>query len=854
VKLAGFGICRYGLPYGLPLSEPLRLKGKELRHREGLLVELASGGGAVGWGEAAPLPGFSREGLDEVIWQLRGLASSMMGRGVTEDILDPEGAFARELDATGLAPSARFGFELALLDLWAVSSGKALPELLTPRPRASVPVNALISSPDYALGETRRARAAGYEAVKLKVGARSVEEDVELVRSVRWALGDAASLRLDANRAWSPEEAERFARGTADLGFEYVEEPLADPTRLPFLAGSHGLPVALDESLADVEPEALEDYGYARAVVLKPTLLGGISRTLRFARRASRLGVQSVISSAYETDVGMSALVALAAGVGDGEVPAGLDTYRRLAGEVLEPRLELPAPRVDVRALFGERREIERRLLRPVGYHGLMDDATRIPCPLRAAARRSPDAPAIVGVDGSLTYRELDARVSAAAGRARELGFGAGDRLALHLPKGERYLVLLLALIRTRAVACLLSTRLPPRGAAPLLERVACRALVSSSEELLEAASVQRVRPEDLLSDGPAERDRPQPAEKVWLVPDLPATIVFTSGSTAAPKAALHTFGNHFFSAEGSNANIALAPGDRWLYSLPPYHVGGLSILFRCLLAGATVVLPEPGAPLGDAIGGTTHVSLVSTQLLRLLREKDFERGGLKALLLGGGQIPVSLVDEAAARGLPIHTSYGLTEMASQVTTTPPGASLEELRTSGRLLPHREVALSGDGEILVKGKTLFAGYVKGDIIDRPLDADSWFHTGDLGELDESGYLRVRGRKDNLFVSGGENIQPEEVEEVLSGLEGVEEAVVVPVPDPEFGLRPVAFVRTAGGFTKPETLERALGPVLPRFKIPVAFHGWPEQVGPGGMKVDRTFLRERARRLHPERRS
>ena len=116
------------------------------------------------------------------------------------------------------------------------------------------------------------------------------------------------------------------------------------------------------------------------------------------------------------------------------------------------------------------------------------------------------------------------------------------------------------------------------------------------------------------------------------------------------------------------------------------------------------------------------------------------------------------------------------------------------------------------------------------------------------------YLRVWGRKDNLFVSGGENIQPEEVEEVLSGLEGVEEAVVVPVPDPEFGSRPVAFVRTAGGFRKPEALERALGPILPRFKIPVAFHGWPEQVGPGEMKVDRTFLRERARQLHPERRS
>jgi O-succinylbenzoic acid--CoA ligase len=169
-------------------------------------------------------------------------------------------------------------------------------------------------------------------------------------------------------------------------------------------------------------------------------------------------------------------------------------------------------------------------------------------------------------------------------------------------------------------------------------------------------------------------------------------------------------------------------------------------------------------------------------------------------------------------------------------------------------LPHRGVGISDDEEIRVRGKTLFAGYVKGETLDRPLDADGWFHTGDLGALDESGYLRVRGRKDNLFVSGGENIQPEEVEAVLSGLEGVEEAVVVPVPDAEFGSRPVAFVQTAGGVTEPETLERELGQVLPRFKIPVAFHGWPEEVGPGGMKADRRFLRTLARRLHSGRQS
>ncbi len=361
MKLAGFRLYRYELP----LFEPLALKGVVLRHREGLLLELTGAGGATGWGEASPLPGFSRESLDATAGQLRGLASCMVGREITDKWIDN---FGLEMDAMNLAPSVRFGFELALWQLYAAAHDKTLAELVAPRPRRTVPVSALISGlPHKALEEARRVRSDGYEAVKLKVGGRAVEEDVELICALNEKLGDAVALRLDANRAWSLEEAEEFARGTANLRFEYVEEPLSDPTLLPTFAGDCDVPVALDESLAGMEPEALGDHGYARAAVLKPTLLGGISRTLRFADLASRLGMRAVVSSAYETGVGTAALVALAAGIGGEEVPVGLDTYRRLAGDVLRPPLDLPAPRVDVFAVAGVRREIDSRLLRPVG-------------------------------------------------------------------------------------------------------------------------------------------------------------------------------------------------------------------------------------------------------------------------------------------------------------------------------------------------------------------------------------------------------------------------------------------------------------------------------------------------------
>jgi O-succinylbenzoate synthase len=343
VNLAGFDLYRYSLP----LRGHLALGGVTLRRREGLLLRLSGDDGSEGWGESAPLPGFSKESLDEAALQLRRLAEALIGREVTDDWIDRDGAKSRELERTAPAPSVRFGLEMAVWNLCATSSGKTFPELVTPQPRAKVPVNGLLSGTlDRILEDARRMRNAGYEAVKLKVGMKTVVEDIRLVRALVEELGNVISVRLDANRAWGYEEAARFVRGAPR--FEYIEEPLADPARLPELAEELGVPVALDESLVGMEPDELGEHHYARAIVLKPMLLGGISRALRMAERALRLGMTPVVSSSYESGVGTAALVALAAGIGERPIPSGLDTYRALAEDVLETPLALPAPRVDV--------------------------------------------------------------------------------------------------------------------------------------------------------------------------------------------------------------------------------------------------------------------------------------------------------------------------------------------------------------------------------------------------------------------------------------------------------------------------------------------------------------------------
>src|SRR5918998_4855240 len=357
MKLANFDL--YG--YSLPLTRPLTPEGVTLHYREGLLLKLSGDDGSEGWGETAPLPGFSVESREEAVRQLRRLAGSMVGRGVDEDWVDPCGAFGRDLDH--VASSVRFGLELALWNLYASSSRRTLPELVTPSSRAVVPVNGLLAgSPTDVLAEARRMKDAGYSSIKLKVGTRTVAEDVALVRALGKELGESISLRLDANRAWGYEEAADFAGGTAGGRFEDVEEPLADPARLPDLIREFGVPVALDESLVEMEPEKMQE-SFAVAFVLKPTLLGGISRTLRVAGLARRLGVTPVISSAYESGVGTAGLVALAAGIGDRPVPAGLDTYRAMAQDVLETPLNLPAPEVGVKETMNASRTIDVRRL-----------------------------------------------------------------------------------------------------------------------------------------------------------------------------------------------------------------------------------------------------------------------------------------------------------------------------------------------------------------------------------------------------------------------------------------------------------------------------------------------------------
>ena len=357
-----------------------------------------------------------------------------------------------------------------------------------------------------------------------------------------------------------------------------------------------------------------------------------------------------------------------------------------------------------------------------------------------------------------LTYAELEREATSAARRLAARGARRGATVALCLDPGLEYVVLLHALMKLGCVAYPINTRLPERE---------IDAEIASAEPALTVA-----RGSDLTL---TEADMPLLGEHD--LDELHCRIL-TSGTSGEPRPIGLTYGNHLWSAVGSAFNLGVEPTDRWLCCLPLFHVSGLSIVMRSVIYGTTAVIHDGfdvdriGASLeGD---GVTVISVVATQLVRLL-EAGIDLLPLRAVLVGGGPVPEEVLEEGLARGATVVQTYGLTEAASQVTTLSPTDARRKLGSAGRPLLTTHLRISG-GEILVQGPTVAPGCA---------DEVGWLHTGDLGRIDEDGFVYVTGRLGDVIVTGGENVLPAEVEEALLRHPDVADAAAVGRADSEW---------------------------------------------------------------------
>jgi len=459
--------------------------------------------------------------------------------------------------------------------------------------------------------------------------------------------------------------------------------------------------------------------------------------------------------------------------------------------------------------------------------------------------------PYIISDEISLTYKQFSDLVKQGTVVLQKNGIQEGDFVALCGVANITYLISIFAIIHVGAIVAPVNPKFPENQIIELLAQIGCTKIIcdtplSQRVENSGIACLNWIRLKQKNNGIPAT----QALKAIPLNRD--ATVIFTSGSSGNYKPALHTIGNHYYSAIGSNENLLVSPGDHWLLSLPLFHVGGLAIIFRTFIAGGSVIVTKREMPIGKIIKkfDITHISMVATQLHRLFLSKITEKEltTLKALLLGGSKIPSRLIEQAQKYSIPVYTTYGSTEMSSQITTTEPGDLVGQLRTSGKPLKYNEIKIDLDGEILVRGKTLFSGYISYNLIRTHRDGEGWFRTGDIGVMDEKENLTVIGRKDNMFISGGENIYPEEIEQVLNNIDGIAESIVVAVEEKEYGSIPVAFLRTdKNRVADEEELKENMVRYLPRYKIPKKFYNWPD-IEEGKLKPDRDYLKKFAQNL------
>lgn len=345
MKILSLNVSKYKIPFKFPLTVNNRI----LTSREGLVVQLMNSNGVTGFGEIAPFPGLHKENLDKVFAELHQLWPYLNKTIADKSFYKINGEFEKWLGSGNLSPSTKFGIELALLNLVAASEKKPLYALLSESYTPYIKLNGLLAgSPASVYTQAKRLVEQGYQTLKIKVGRQPIKNDIRMIQNLRNIIGEDIDIRLDANRAWSLEDAIIFGNAVAECKIEYIEEPLKAPEEVSKFYGKTAMPVALDETLADIPLSKYVPEECIKAFVLKPSILGGIEKTVKICRRAEDNGIVPVISSTFDSGITLTALAQIAAIYTSPDTAMGLDTYKWLKEDLLDIPFKAEGGKVDI--------------------------------------------------------------------------------------------------------------------------------------------------------------------------------------------------------------------------------------------------------------------------------------------------------------------------------------------------------------------------------------------------------------------------------------------------------------------------------------------------------------------------
>jgi len=428
--------------------------------------------------------------------------------------------------------------------------------------------------------------------------------------------------------------------------------------------------------------------------------------------------------------------------------------------------------------------------------------------------------------EGWVTGEELLQRSEAAAGRLAAAGLVAGDRVLLSGGASADFVVAHVAALRSGLVIVPVNSAYTRRELSVIVDNARPRAALLEPAEMrgwateLDASMVVSGLDID-LPDGPA------PALDAMSSGD-PALLPYTSGTTGTPKGALLNHGNLVASSEATRLAWRRGPDDRLILCLPLFHVHGLGVgLHGVLLSGGSAILQrsfDPERVLAAAADDATMFFGVPTMYARLARAPGGERlGALRLCACGSAPLSADLHREIAANcRQTVLERYGMTE--TLMLTSNPYDGERRAGTVGFPLPGVELHLDEQtGEILVRGPAVFDGYFeRPDATAEAFDADGFFRTGDIGELSDDGYVTIVGRAKELIITGGYNVYPREVEDVLRAHPSVIDVAIVGTPSPEWGETVTAYVESEDDFDPDELLSYA-GDQLVAYKRPRLIH-------------------------------
>ncbi len=446
----------------------------------------------------------------------------------------------------------------------------------------------------------------------------------------------------------------------------------------------------------------------------------------------------------------------------------------------------------------------------------------RMPDWLERQAATRPGHTAVLVGDRAISFAALAARVGQTA--ARLDGAGAEKKVGFVLGNGLPLVELVLACLRSGRTAVLFDPRLGEAELRRLADATDVPTMVCGVDLQETTRAVAAGRSVLLWEDLCAKAARPTAAPGIDLSSE--AVVIFSSGTGGRSRPISLTAGNFLWSALSGAARLGSHPDDRWLACLPMSHVGGLSILLRSILLGTTMILHERfdvGAVRRSlSEEGTSLVSLVPTTLARLLEgEAPIGAPRLRCALIGGAGASMETLEKARSQGLEVCPTYGATETCSQIATLAPGEDFVEAGFVGAPLLHTSVRVAGpSGEILAHGQEVTLEIFGPTVSPSAAGEGGWFRSGDVGRLDDAGRLTVLGRRDDVIVTGGENVSPSEVEAVLLGIDTIAEVAVGPVSDPRWGQAVAAWVVPAAGCSvELEAVRESCAPLLAPHKRP-----------------------------------